>query len=254
LPLYGYLTAILDNDNSFLMMAVYSMHCSMIPQRCRKTSNRAVSPVIGVILMVAITVILAAVIGAFVLEIGDQQETAPNTSFDSDQQELTLINTGNQNKNNRTQVTFAHAGGDTIDIDRLNVKVEGNASTWGTIEPHPGQNSPPAIPVPDLRLTLGGGGVNPAFTFQDDQEFSSGEQWAIIGRHGPNRDKVEPKYYYFQGLGVPDDDPLRMAHWGGSSHVELGYAEPLRTGDNARVVWTASSGGKTQTLFKYTVQ
>lgn len=34
-------------------------------------SDRAVSPVIGVILMVAITVILAAVIGTFVLGLGD---------------------------------------------------------------------------------------------------------------------------------------------------------------------------------------
>jgi flagellin-like protein len=33
--------------------------------------DRGVSPVIGVILMVAITVILAAVIGAFVLGLGD---------------------------------------------------------------------------------------------------------------------------------------------------------------------------------------
>ncbi|WP_310732464.1 type IV pilin N-terminal domain-containing protein [Halostella litorea] len=39
--------------------------------------DRAVSPVIGVILMVAITVILAAVIGAFVLDLGSgQQENA----------------------------------------------------------------------------------------------------------------------------------------------------------------------------------
>jgi len=36
--------------------------------------ERAVSPVIGVILMVAITVILAAVIAAFVLDIGDTGE------------------------------------------------------------------------------------------------------------------------------------------------------------------------------------
>jgi len=34
--------------------------------------DRGVSPVIGVILMVAITVILAAVIGTFVLGLGDQ--------------------------------------------------------------------------------------------------------------------------------------------------------------------------------------
>jgi flagellin-like protein len=37
--------------------------------------DRAVSPVIGVILMVAITVILAAVIGTFVLGLGDDIET-----------------------------------------------------------------------------------------------------------------------------------------------------------------------------------
>ncbi|KAB1185077.1 MULTISPECIES: type IV pilin [Haloferax] len=46
------------------------------------TESRAVSPVIGVILMVAITVILAAVIGTFVLGLGDQvSETSPQASF-----------------------------------------------------------------------------------------------------------------------------------------------------------------------------
>jgi flagellin-like protein len=45
----------------------------------------AVSPVIGVILMVAITVILAAVIATFVLGLGEQiSETSPNTSFTFD--------------------------------------------------------------------------------------------------------------------------------------------------------------------------
>jgi len=48
--------------------------------------DRAVSPVIGVILMVAITVILAAVIGTFVLGLGDQvQSTTPQASFGFDQ-------------------------------------------------------------------------------------------------------------------------------------------------------------------------
>jgi flagellin-like protein len=43
--------------------------------------DNAVSPVIGVILMVAITVILAAVIGAFVLNLGSSQDTAPSASW-----------------------------------------------------------------------------------------------------------------------------------------------------------------------------
>lgn len=47
--------------------------------------DRAVSPVIGVILMVAITVILAAVIASFVLGLGDQaDDVSPSIVFDSD--------------------------------------------------------------------------------------------------------------------------------------------------------------------------
>ena len=47
--------------------------------------ERAVSPVIGVILMVAITVILAAVIASFVLGLGDTDDPAPSISFSTDE-------------------------------------------------------------------------------------------------------------------------------------------------------------------------
>ncbi|OYR46375.1 type IV pilin [Halorubrum sp. Hd13] len=51
--------------------------------------DRAVSPVIGVILMVAITVILAAVIGTFVLGLGDSLgDSAPQASFQCDSGDL----------------------------------------------------------------------------------------------------------------------------------------------------------------------
>jgi len=49
------------------------------------TDDDAVSPVIGVILMVAITVILAAVIASFVLGLGDSADNVqPNSSFNFD--------------------------------------------------------------------------------------------------------------------------------------------------------------------------
>jgi flagellin-like protein len=48
------------------------------------TDDEGVSPVIGVILMVAITVILAAVIAAFVLGIGDTDDPAPNANLEID--------------------------------------------------------------------------------------------------------------------------------------------------------------------------
>ena len=70
----------------------------------------AVSPVIGVILMVAITVILAAVIASFVLGLGDQQETAPNASFDFNYDEA------------NGDLTVTKSGGDQLDGSNLYVR------------------------------------------------------------------------------------------------------------------------------------
>ncbi|WP_336326709.1 type IV pilin N-terminal domain-containing protein [Halovenus sp. HT40] len=58
--------------------------------------DSAVSPVIGVILMVAITVILAAVIASFVLGLGDQGEPAPSPTMETsvDANEVSLDVTG----------------------------------------------------------------------------------------------------------------------------------------------------------------
>lgn len=69
----------------------------------------AVSPVIGVILMVAITVILAAVIGAFVLGIGGDQETTPNA-----QVSLDAIN---DSESEDFDITATHGGGDRFTED-----------------------------------------------------------------------------------------------------------------------------------------
>lgn len=74
--------------------------------------SRAVSPVIGVILMVAITVILAAVIGTFVLGLGDSVESAPQASF------------GFQESG--SDVTITHRGGETIQGSDLEVRVDGS--------------------------------------------------------------------------------------------------------------------------------
>ena len=72
--------------------------------------REAVSPVIGVILMVAITVILAAVIGTFVLGLGDQVgDTAPNANWDEEVD------------GPDGTVTFTHNGGDSVEADTLSI-------------------------------------------------------------------------------------------------------------------------------------
>ena len=83
--------------------------------------ERAVSPVIGVILMVAITVILAAVVGAFVLGLGDQvSETAPSAQisfeYDSGEGEVTLTHEGGPSFSSDS-VSLIGPGGTISDLD-----------------------------------------------------------------------------------------------------------------------------------------
>ncbi len=54
--------------------------------------GRAVSTVIGVILMVAVTVVLAAVVGTFVLDLGDDVRTNPqaSVSFSEEGNDVTI--------------------------------------------------------------------------------------------------------------------------------------------------------------------
>jgi len=86
--------------------------------------DRAVSPVIGVILMVAITVILAAVIGTFVLGLGDQvQSTTPQASFGFSQENVTY-GAGVEAET----LTITHETGDTISESNLRVTVAGDTA------------------------------------------------------------------------------------------------------------------------------
>lgn len=84
--------------NSRVRAKIETMNLESITDRIDST-DRAVSPVIGVILMVAITVILAAVIGTFVLDLGQSAgNAAPQASLsvqlDATNEELTISHEG----------------------------------------------------------------------------------------------------------------------------------------------------------------
>jgi len=81
------------------------------------TDEQAVSPVIGVILMVAITVILAAVIASFVLGLGETSVT-PTASFSFDYEEP------GQN------LTITHDGGDSVRQSELYLRGSGFNSSF----------------------------------------------------------------------------------------------------------------------------
>jgi len=90
-----------------------------------------VSPVIGVILMVAITVILAAVIGTFVLGLGEQvQDTSPNAQFTT---EFSEGNSGSNDcdpfdasGNTNGLLTVTHTSGQTVPGERLSFSANGS--------------------------------------------------------------------------------------------------------------------------------
>jgi len=105
--------------------------------------EEAVSPVIGVILMVAITVILAAVIATFVLGLGDQVgDSAPQASFDFDYDDTedgtaNSLNVTSNAASDTGNLTVSHTGGASITEARLTVndrEGDGPADIFGTSE------------------------------------------------------------------------------------------------------------------------
>lgn len=79
-----------------------------------RSPARGVSPVIGVVLMVAITIVLAAIIGAFVLGFApDAAEMTPTATV-----EFTAAENG---------VTIDHQGGDQLDLAEHTLLVAGDA-------------------------------------------------------------------------------------------------------------------------------
>ncbi|GGM57009.1 flagellin-like protein [Halarchaeum rubridurum] len=85
------------------------------------SDDRGVSPVIGVILMVAITVILAAVIGTFVLGLGSNVgNNAPSATFNYD---YSAADTFGDGEDTNAWVNITDQGGDSIEASTLSVSV-----------------------------------------------------------------------------------------------------------------------------------
>jgi len=181
--------------------------------------DRAVSPVIGVILMVAITVILAAVIGSFVLGMGDQlQETNPQANFGFDTTTETVVDA------ERTAVTITHETGDAISSGNLNILVNGEQAYTES-----------ASTEDD---------VAPTFT----SEVSAGSSVTIVAATNGDVDPGNEDHVYVndtnEDLAIDTDPDTTGAEVTG---VALG------NGDTIRVVWSSDSGGSSATLGKFTI-
>jgi len=100
------------------------------------SDDDAVSPVIGVILMVAITVILAAVIASFVLGLGNSAtNTNPQASFSFEYEQVD--ENPNPDSDNWGVVTISHDGGDTIANNEIYVRGAGFNSSGSNYPTNP---------------------------------------------------------------------------------------------------------------------
>jgi FlaG/FlaF family flagellin (archaellin) len=89
----------------------------------------AVSPVIGTLLMVSITVIIAAVIGTYVIGLGNQfTRTAPQALIGVENSTGTELGTTGAS-NSEIEITFKHGGTDTLTADDTEIKVAHRGET-----------------------------------------------------------------------------------------------------------------------------
>jgi len=188
--------------------------------------DEAVSPVIGVILMVAITVILAAVIGTFVLGLGDQvSDTNPQASFTFEQ---TTYDPGSDTTD-VPAVEITHDGGDKLDGSNINVLVNGDeayaASSSDEVEtPFTGEITAGTTSTIVARI--------PTSTF-DPVTVSEGTA----------------DEYTDDDDGALDVDDVSDA----TSDEDGATGVQLASDDEVRIVWSSSSGGDTATLGKFTL-
>jgi flagellin-like protein len=94
------------------------------------TAERGISPVVGVILMVGIVVLLAAVVAAMVVDFGSQlREPVPAGGFEHE-----YVSSGAGNTDDRPYVNITHSVGRTVDGDDIVISDgSGNSVAWTAV-------------------------------------------------------------------------------------------------------------------------
>jgi flagellin-like protein len=186
----------------------------------------AVSPVIGVILMVAITVILAAVIGTFVLGLGENvQSNSPNTQFGFDQSTTEVENDGaGSGTVEVTSMKITHTSGDEVSEDNIEVTVNGETAVAS--DGSGGASSASNVDIP----------------WNDGSDVSASDSVTLVGSvdlaSGDTASDVEGEA--FTGSGQLDID---------SGSLSGTYADiAMSSGETVRVVWESDDGGNSDVL------
>jgi len=165
--------------------------------------DRGVSPVIGVILMVAITVILAAVIGTFVLGLGDSLQQTPQANLDVE--DASDDSPAVQGEEPVGVLNINHGGGDSLPDGEYRVRIRNASGSWETL--HNASTNQGDFVIGD-----GDGAATATVTISEDpDEFSVGETISVEVESVTANGEADPEDVEFVGewdvqiVHVPSD-------------------------------------------------
>lgn len=209
--------------------------------------ERGVSPVLGIVILVGITVILASVVGAFAFKLqGSMTGSAPEVSLSVEQGTWYSVPTGDNRAYVKT-VTFTHTNGEPIDTDNLAVRVNGRQAYNITKEAD----------------DYGDDGDAELLPFEDEdgnmkETFALGDTITVI--HSQHSDgsafttdpstKLENRRRYSNNDNgkPPENSNLIPDGMGTGDSNDVA----LHTGDAIQIIYTSGSGRGTL-LYEYTV-
>jgi len=200
--------------------------------------GRAVSPVVGVAILVGITVILASVVGAFVFGLVSIGESSPDASFTFSQEtsNFTTSNDVNDADADMKTVRVTHNSGEAIQLNQLVAKVSGNKSDPQSNESvyqieYQGDTS-----NDDWRPVLND-------TVTRETVFKPGNSF-VIGFYGARRSLISGTIDdYNVTNNNPPTDELSLSS--GPNGKKLGEC------DLVEIVWRSDSGAQGQVLQTY---
>ena len=189
-----------------------------------------VSPVIGVILMVAVTVIIAAVIGSSALGLGNSvSETAPQAQFSAETGEVTMTD-GAGNFETFTLMNITHGGGEAVDVDDIHMTVDGKQAYTYSPDIVDNHDNPVVLDIGDL---------------QSDNTLSAGDEVLIATGNSYPEDFGAPTGIDLEGA----DNARSLYHFNGggdiyvtdgSSSTEYTDGVKLEEGQIVRVIYEGS--------------
>jgi len=226
------------------------MHFRVLSRLQRDESG--VSPVISVILMVAITVVLSAVLGTFVLGMGDEVSTdAPSVTLDVSQTNTTYEDDWGEWWESE-EVTITHVSGDAFSKSNVVVTVNGERAYGASRS----SSSDHVSPTGEYSLDLVG-------LWDGTGEISAGSSVTVYASK-TNLGPIASHDYHYALPDGTESNPIEDADqslFGGEPQVYDGSTEvdvdsgpsDLEKGDVIRVVWVSDSGDDSRTLVEHEV-